>query len=89
MSRYVKKLLELRFAGNGVNPFALDRIQPITTTKWVGQLNRFTMKKKVVGLALLASLIISVTSGCIVRQGGYHHYRHHDHDDYRGYRDNR
>ncbi|MFI5163499.1 MAG: hypothetical protein ACHQHN_19640 [Sphingobacteriales bacterium] len=36
------------------------------------------MKRKVVGLALLASLIISVTSGCIVRGGGYHHY-HRDH----------
>jgi len=47
------------------------------------------MKRKVVGLALLASLIISVTSGCIVREGGYHHYRHHDHDDhhYRYHRD--
>ena len=50
------------------------------------------MKRKVIGLALLASLIISVTSGCIVREGyGYHHYhRYHDHDDhdyhdYRGY----
>ena len=58
------------------------------------------MKRKVVGLALLASLIISVTSGCIVREDYYHrdHYHrdrdyndhdrdHHDHDDhdYRGY----
>ncbi|HZX58766.1 MAG TPA: hypothetical protein VFE54_08575 [Mucilaginibacter sp.] len=46
------------------------------------------MKRKIVGLALLASLIISVTSGCIVREGyGYHHYRHHDRDDYRHDRD--
>jgi hypothetical protein len=46
------------------------------------------MKRKVIGLALLAGLIISVTSGCIVREDyGYHHHRHwyhdHDRDDYR------
>ena len=48
------------------------------------------MKRKVIGLVLLASLIISVTSGCIVREDyRYHHYRHHDRDDYRDhdYRD--
>ena len=48
------------------------------------------MKRKVIGLVLLASLIISVTSGCIVREDyRYHHYRHHDRDDYRdhNYRD--
>ncbi len=59
------------------------------------------MKRKVLGLALLASLIISVTSGCIVREDYYHrdHYYHRDRDyhdryyhdrddqdhDYRGY----
>jgi len=37
------------------------------------------MKRKIAGLALLAILIASVTSGCIVREGGYHHhyYRHY------------
>ncbi|MGN6640041.1 MAG: hypothetical protein ACTHJ8_14120 [Mucilaginibacter sp.] len=42
------------------------------------------MKRKIVGLALLTSLIISVTSGCIVREGhGYHHDHHYHY--YRGY----
>lgn len=50
------------------------------------------MKRKIVGLALLASIIVSVTSGCIVREDyEYHHHRHwyhdHDHDDYRYHRD--
>ena len=47
------------------------------------------MKRKVVGLALLVSLIVSVTSGCIVREDyGYHHrHWHHDRDDYRYHRD--
>lgn len=49
------------------------------------------MKRKFAGLALLAILIISVTSSCMVREGGYHHYRHHDrynHDNYdHGYHD--
>jgi len=49
------------------------------------------MKRKVVGLALLASLIVSITSGCIVREdyGNHHGYRHHDRsrDDYRYRRD--
>ncbi|HEX3384632.1 MAG TPA: hypothetical protein VHS53_05560 [Mucilaginibacter sp.] len=47
------------------------------------------MKRKVVGLALLVSLIISVTSGCIVREdNGYnHHHWHHDHNDYRYHRE--
>ena len=45
------------------------------------------MKRKFAGLALVAILIVSVTSGCIVREDydGYHHYRHHeryDHDRY-------
>jgi hypothetical protein len=40
------------------------------------------MKRKIVGLALLATLIVSVTSGCVVREGyGYHHHYHY----YRGY----
>jgi hypothetical protein len=35
------------------------------------------MKRKIAGLALLAIIIASVTSGCIVREGyGYHHYHH-------------
>jgi hypothetical protein len=41
------------------------------------------MKRKVVGLALLAAMIVSVTSGCVVRED-YHHHYHHYHD-YRGY----
>ncbi|MBS1532649.1 MAG: hypothetical protein JSU01_20255 [Bacteroidetes bacterium] len=54
------------------------------------------MKRKIVGLALLLGLIISVTSGCVVREDyGYHHRhwyrdhddRYHDHDDYRYHRD--
>jgi len=54
------------------------------------------MKRKFAGLALIAITIISVTSGCIVREDDYHHYRHHDrykHDRYnnnsydRGYHD--
>ena len=37
------------------------------------------MKRKFAGLALIAILIASVTSGCLVRENsGYHHYRHHD-----------
>jgi hypothetical protein len=37
------------------------------------------MKRKFAGLALLAILIVSVTSGCLVREDyGYRHYRHHD-----------
>ncbi len=50
------------------------------------------MKRKIVGLVLLASLVISVSSGCIVREGGYgYHHRHHDRDDNRdrGYRNDR
>jgi hypothetical protein len=43
------------------------------------------MKRKVIGLVALAGLIISVTTGCIVRgdYGDYgyrHHHRYHDHD---------
>jgi len=40
------------------------------------------MKRKFAGLALLAILIISVTSSCMVREDGYRHYRHHDHYDH-------
>lgn len=46
------------------------------------------MKRKFAGLALLAILIASVTSGCLVREDyGYHHYRHHDrnYDDHGRY----
>jgi len=35
------------------------------------------MKRKFAGLALIAILIVSVTSGCVVREGGYHHYHHY------------
>jgi hypothetical protein len=39
------------------------------------------MKRKFAGLALIAILIASVTSGCLVREDyGYRHYRHHDRD---------
>ena len=39
------------------------------------------MKRKFAGLALIAILIASVTSGCLVRENyGYHHYSHHDRD---------
>jgi hypothetical protein len=40
------------------------------------------MKRKLAGLALLAILITSITSGCIVREGYGHHHHYHD---YRGY----
>jgi len=47
------------------------------------------MKKKFVIYALLICTIVSVTSGCVVREGygghRYHdryHYRDHDHDGY-------
>jgi hypothetical protein len=41
-------------------------------------LNQNIMKRKFAGLALLAILIASVTSGCIVREGyGYHHHYYH------------
>lgn len=43
------------------------------------------MKRKFAGLALIAIIVISVTSGCMVREDDYHHYRHHyryDHDRY-------
>jgi hypothetical protein len=39
------------------------------------------MKRKFAGLALLAILIASVTSSCVVREG----YGHHHHHYYRGY----
>lgn len=39
------------------------------------------MKRKFAGLALIAILIASVTSGCIIREDDYHHYRHHDRYD--------
>jgi hypothetical protein len=55
------------------------------------------MKRKFAGLALIAIVIISVSSGCMVREDDYyrHHYRHHDrydrdrydHDYYHGYHD--
>jgi hypothetical protein len=33
------------------------------------------MKRKFVGLALLAVILASVTSGCVVREGyGHHHH---------------
>jgi hypothetical protein len=35
------------------------------------------MKRKIVGLALLATLIVSVMSGCIVREGYHHHYHYY------------
>ena len=36
------------------------------------------MKRKFAGLALLAILIASVTSGCVVREGyGYHHHHYY------------
>ncbi|WP_428329904.1 hypothetical protein [Mucilaginibacter sp.] len=41
------------------------------------------MKKKFVGFALIIAAFVSITSGCYVEGGGYHHY-HHDHY-YRGY----
>lgn len=38
------------------------------------------MKKKFAGLALLAIIIASISSGCIVREGyGGHHYHHYYH----------
>ncbi|WP_439698677.1 hypothetical protein ACFGVS_11180 [Mucilaginibacter sp. AW1-7] len=46
------------------------------------------MKKRFVAFALLISaVVISVSSGCVVRDGygrGYHHdrYRYRDHDDH-------
>lgn len=42
------------------------------------------MKRKFAGLALIAIAIISVASGCIVREDDYYHhrYRHHDRDRY-------
>lgn len=46
------------------------------------------MKRKFAGLALLAILIASVTSGCLVREDyGDRHYRHHDrnYDDHGRY----
>jgi len=51
------------------------------------------MKKKFVAFALVICAIVSVTSGCIVREGygGGHRDRdhgghwHHDHDYNRGY----
>ncbi|MBS1520299.1 MAG: hypothetical protein JST50_04845 [Bacteroidetes bacterium] len=43
------------------------------------------MKRKFAGLALIAIFIISVTSGCIVREDDYHHYRHHDRYDHDRY----
>ena len=39
------------------------------------------MKKKFVAFALVICAIVSVTSGCIVREGyGGHRYRDHDRD---------
>ena len=36
------------------------------------------MKRKFAGLALIAILIASVTSGCVIREDyGYHHYHHY------------
>ena len=43
------------------------------------------MKKKFAGLALIAIIIASITSGCMVREEGYHHYRHHDRYNHDGY----
>lgn len=44
------------------------------------------MKKRFVAFALLIStVVISVSSGCVVRDGygrGNHHGRHHDDDDH-------
>ena len=50
------------------------------------------MKRKIVGLALLASLIVSFTSGCIIREDHFYRDRDHDRDhhhdrEYREYRD--
>jgi hypothetical protein len=43
------------------------------------------MKRKFAGLALIAILIISVTSGCMVREDNYHHNRHHDRNNHNYY----
>ncbi|MDB4901709.1 MAG: hypothetical protein JWQ63_990 [Mucilaginibacter sp.] len=39
------------------------------------------MKRKFVVFALIISAFVSVTSGCIVREG-YDHPYHHDHDEH-------
>jgi|SRR3569833_429269 len=87
----VKKLSGSSSICPSINPSAKKSIQLITTAKPVGQLNINAMKRKVVGLVLLASLIISVSSGCIVREDSGNHRRHwhrdHNRDDYRYRRD--
>ncbi len=47
------------------------------------------MKKKFVAFALIIAAFVSVTSGCIVREGYYHHDRddHHRDRDYHHDRD--
>ena len=39
------------------------------------------MKKKIVGFALIIAAFMSITSGCVVREGYGHPYHHY----YRGY----
>ncbi|WP_262889524.1 hypothetical protein [Mucilaginibacter inviolabilis] len=42
------------------------------------------MKKRFFAYMLLLAAIVSVTSGCVVREGGYgYHHRYYNH--YRGY----
>lgn len=40
------------------------------------------MKRKFAGLALVAIVVISITSGCVVREDGYYHHRYRYHDRY-------
>ena len=48
------------------------------------------MKRKIVGLAVLAALIVSFTSGCIIREDHFYHEHDRDHDrDHHRYREYR
>ncbi|MBB6112321.1 hypothetical protein [Mucilaginibacter lappiensis] len=41
------------------------------------------MKKRFFAYMFLLAAIVSVTSGCVVREGGYYHHGYYNH--YRGY----
>jgi hypothetical protein len=44
------------------------------------------MKKRFVAYAFLIAAVVSVTSGCVVREGGYgYHHRYHHDRYYNGY----